>query len=150
MVDTENICWLKDDIRYYFKKQLIHNALCLPISSLTDNFNFEIIYATGCRYRMCSSNRSSIFWSFSMTWKTRAFKTHKKCILVNCRRWLKAMHANYSKQKAYAMSKQHTIFLSTWFLCWTILFQILYTPVLQPRMLKEVLDIVTQIGPTII
>lgn len=65
--DTKAICSMKDYVRQYFKKYLINNALCLPISSLTDNFNFEIVYATGCRYRMCSSNRSSIFWSFSMT-----------------------------------------------------------------------------------
>lgn len=42
---------------------------CLPISSFTDNFNFKIVYSTGCRNRMCGTNWGSIFWGFSMTCK---------------------------------------------------------------------------------
>lgn len=44
------------------------------------------------------------FGVFPWPEKQEYSKHTKKCILVNCKRWLKGMHANYSKQKTYAMS----------------------------------------------
>ena len=40
----------------------------LPITPFADDFNFEVVYATRCRNRVCSPHTSSVFVILSRTY----------------------------------------------------------------------------------